>query len=203
MKPNRTLTAIIALIVIAATLAFESLAQSITSKRDNTVATNAVVVFPGIRAKNTVLTYLDATGDNADVAAQYAAGRYMTVLTAGAASTNTTLSIANTNNFGSGQGLVLVQRADGTSTAHFYGSAATGAITISAAIGTAASAGDRVWWAPYVATNAIGNATVRLAGRLWSGPGSAPLGVRVYTSAGSAVRINNATAEYLPANPTN
>jgi len=186
------------LALLALVLAVDTLGQAFLAKRDNTDATNAVVVFPGQSGKQAVLRTLDVTGDNADVVYQLASGVYVTRLTANEASNSTALDVAATNIVTSGQGLLLIQRSSGVCTAHFYSTCAGGTVNTAAAIGTAATAGDYVWWATHVATNTVGSNTLRRDGSIWAGQVRAPLAVRLYTGAGSAVRINNAVVEYVP-----
>ena len=174
----------------------ETLAQSFLAKRDNTTATNAVVVFPGQSGKQAVLRTLDATGDNADAVAQLQSGVYVTRLTAAAGTSGTNLTVTSSSNFGTTYPIVI-QRSDGTCTWHLVYAAGTNAVYTTAAIGTAASSGDYVWYMSHVATNAIASATVRRDGALWAGQVRAPLAVRVYTGSGTAERINNAVVEYV------
>lgn len=176
-------------------------AQAFLAKRDNTTGTNAVVTFHGIKGRQVVLRHLDVTGDHADAVVQFASGRYRTTIPTTQAATNTTVEVASTNNFGSGQGLVLVQRQDNTVTAHHYSSATTGAIVITPALGTAAAGGDEIWWASTVGTNTIAAATVRLDGTVWAAQNGAPMAVRLYTSSGTAEKINSAVAEWVLATP--
>ncbi len=194
MKTSLLLTCLLALVLFQS----DSIAQTFLSKRDNATPTNCVVVFPGQSGKQAILRTLDVTGDNADAVVQYAVGVYQTRLSAAEASNSTALNVVATNVVTSAPGLLIIQRSTGVCTAHFYTSVAGGTVNTAAAIGTAASAGDAVWWATHLGTNSVGNATVRRDGSLWVAQQRAPLAVRLYTAAGSAERINNATVEYVP-----
>lgn len=191
------LPAIFAAIAFAGMLAH---GQTFLSKRDNAVAKDNRLAFPGKARSQLVLRSYDVTGDNADATLHIASGVTVTRLTGSAATTgatSTNLPVAATNIISAADGLVVVQRADGTSTVHEFHSVGTATITIAAGIGTAAAAGDQVWWCSHVATNVIGNATVRQNGALWAAQLRAPIALRLVSTAGTAERINNAVVEYV------
>jgi hypothetical protein len=188
------------LLVLIAASSTPALGQSFLAKRDNATAKDNRLAFPGKARSQIVLRSYDVTGDNADAALHITSGVTMTRLTGSAATTgatSTNLPVAATNIITAGQGLVVVQRADSTSTVHEFYSVGTGTITIAAGIGTAAAAGDQVWWCSHVATNVIGNATVRQNGALWAAQLRAPLALRLVSTSGTAEKINNAVVEYV------
>lgn len=202
MKSRHPFAFLLALALVA--LAIQSLtmlpatAAEFRSARDNTVATNAVVAFPGQAGRQILLKSFDVVGNNADVKLQILSGTLVTATVGENTGEDNEIGLARTNGFGVGQGVVMVQRRGGTktTTAHFYSSVNGSAVIINGTLGDSVQSGDLVWWASDAFTNAIGSATVRLQGDIWAADPGAPLFLRLFTVAGSSVAINSATVEY-------
>lgn len=181
------------LLAIAGLLAVSADAQTFLTKRDNTVATNANVIFPGRTGKQIVLLYADVTGQGAGSKLHLLSGGSSTVLTAAAGTTVTNVSVNGTGSFVAGD-IAVIQRSSGVCTWHWVYSAGTNKVYFEDAIGTAASTSDQLWRMSHTGTNTVAAATVKFAGDLWAAQVRAPLLVRV--TGGTTELINSATIKY-------
>lgn len=197
MKKKLTLLATIALastaIVLAQTL---NLDYGYVTKRANG-ATNAEVIFPAASDKIARLVSFDVTSDAAGGILKLQGGTYGATISASALSTATNCSVLANLYIVAGD-TVVFQKADNTvfSAAVDSTNAATN-INLTAQLGTALAVGDRVYRMGLLATNAIGNATVRKenAGAIFAAPLRNPIRLLSY-GASSATAINSATVAY-------
>lgn len=195
---KRTLIAITAMAMLACTLSAQTLNLNYgyVTKRANG-ATNAEVIFPaGSGSTIARLVSLDVTSDAAGGILKLQGGTYSATISATAASSATNCSVLGNLYIVAGD-TVVFQKADNTvfSAAVDSTNAATN-INLTAQLGTALAVGDKVYRMGLLATNTIGNATVRKEGTaIFAAPLRNPLRLLSY-GATTATAINSATVAY-------
>lgn len=190
------LTAVAAAVmaVLAQTL---NLDYGYVTKRANG-GTNAEVIFPA--SSGSVIARLvsyDVTSDAAGGILKLQGGTYGATISASALSTATNCSVLG-NLYIVADDNVVFQKADGTvfsATVHSTNAATN--INLTAQLGTALAVGDKIYRMGLLATNAIGNATVRKenGGAIFAAPLRNPIRLLSW-GASSATAINSATVAY-------
>lgn len=188
-----TLLAALTLVCLAQTL---NLDYGYVTKRAYG-ATNAEVIFPaGSGSTIARLVSYDVTSDVAGGILKLQAGTYGATIGAAALSTATNCSVLG-NSYIVADDIVVFQKADGTVfSATVHGTNAATNINLTAQIGTALAAGDKVYRMGLMATNAIGAATVRKEGTaIFAAPLRNPIRLLSW-GAGTNTGINSATVAY-------
>lgn len=195
----KRLILIMSLMALACTVGLAQVTTGYVSKRDNTIAKNSVVIFPGATTKQIVLKSYSVTGDNADTALRIHSGTRLSTVTSNEAAGQTVIGVASTNGFDTVNGAVIIQRPSGLCSVHALDSVNASSVTLSEALpsGYDCAVGDQIWWCGGTSTNVIGAATVRREGdALWGAQVRAPVALHLITSAGAANTINDATVLY-------
>jgi hypothetical protein len=195
MKKTLTLLATLAL-ALSASAQTLNLTYGYVTKRANG-ATNAEVIFPaGSGSTIARLVSLDVTSDAAGGILKLQGGTYDATISVAALSTATNCAVLGNSYIVAGD-TVVFQKADGTvfSAAVDSTNAVTN-INLTAQIGTALAAGDKVYRMGLLATNTIGAATVRKEGpAIFAARLRSPIRLLSY-GATTATAINSATVAY-------
>ncbi len=159
-------------------------------------ATNAEAIFPAAQGKIARLVSYDVTSDAAGGILKLQGGTYAATISVAALSTATNCAVL-ANLYLVANDDVVFQKADGTVfSGTVYSTNAVTNINLSAQLGTALAAGDRVYRMGLLATNAIGTNTVRKDGPgLFAAPLRNPIRLLSW-GATTATAINSATVAY-------
>jgi hypothetical protein len=201
LKSLKSVVALAAAIIGLAFLVLPAQAQTTylnygyVSKRAGGAVTNTEVIFPQRDNAIIRLTSYDVTGDNAACVLRLQGGTYASTVVSNALSTATNVYLLGNSYIVAGD-IVVFQKATGQPFSATVDLTNSTQLTFAAQLGVALTAGDKVYRMANLATNTVGNATVRKDGPgIFASQVSMPLRLFSYGSA-SATAINSATAAY-------